>query len=137
VRAIALGADLCNAARAMMFSLGCIQARRCNSNTCPVGVATQDPARDQGLVVADKAPRVQRYHEDTIHAFLELIASSGLASSSHIRPHNVLRRVNAVEIKNFAEVYEYLPESCLLDDASVPTAWRHRWNQADARRFAV
>ncbi|MBW1884248.1 MAG: FMN-binding glutamate synthase family protein [Deltaproteobacteria bacterium] len=136
VRAIALGADLCNAARAMMFSLGCIQARRCNSNSCPVGVATQDPARTQGLVVADKAPRVQRYHEDTIHAFLELIASSGLASSDQIRPHNVLRRINAVEIRNFSEVYEYLPESCLLDDFCVPPAWRDRWNHADAKRFA-
>src|SRR5262249_39362214 len=31
---VALGADMCNAARAMMFALGCIQALRCNSNKC-------------------------------------------------------------------------------------------------------
>jgi hypothetical protein len=135
VRAIALGADMCNSARAMMFSLGCIQARRCNSNSCPVGVATQDPARSQGLVVSNKAPRVQRYHQDTIHAFLELIASSGLASPEQIRPQLVLRRIGTGEIKSFADVYEYLPKHCLLDDVSVPAEWRDRWDHADAERF--
>ena len=39
---IAAGADLCSSARGFMFALGCIQARRCNENDCPVGVATQD-----------------------------------------------------------------------------------------------
>lgn len=37
VKNIALGADICNAARGMMFALGCIQALECNSNTCPTG----------------------------------------------------------------------------------------------------
>jgi glutamate synthase domain-containing protein 2 len=43
VRTLALGADLCNSARAMMFALGCIQALKCNTNKCPTGIATQDP----------------------------------------------------------------------------------------------
>ncbi len=137
VRAIALGADMCNAARAMMFSLGCIQSRRCNANTCPVGVATQDPARNRGLVVSDKAPRVHLYHQETIHAFLDLVASSGLASPDEIRPDDVLRRIGPGEIKTFAEVYEYLPKDCLLESASVPPEWRDRWNRASAERFAT
>ena len=41
-KAICLGADLCNSARGFMFSLGCIQALRCHTDTCPTGVATQD-----------------------------------------------------------------------------------------------
>jgi glutamate synthase domain-containing protein 2 len=135
VRAIALGADMCNSARAMMFALGCIQARRCNKNDCPVGVATQDPAHYQGLVVSDKAPRVYRYHRDTIHAFLELIASSGLESPSEIQPRNVHRRVSATTIKNFAEVYEYLPVGSLLDGPRVPDEWQKRWDRASAHRF--
>ena len=48
---LALGADLCNSARGMMFALGCIQALRCNSNHCPTGVATQDPNLVKGLDV--------------------------------------------------------------------------------------
>jgi len=134
VRAIALGADLCNAARAMMFALGCIQARRCNSNDCPVGVATQDPARYQGLVVSDKARRVANYHGETIRAFLELLAANGRTDSTRISPEHVLRRVDATTIKTFAEVYEYLPEGCLLD-GGAPAHWRERWERARPDRF--
>ena len=36
---LALGADICNMARPMMFAVGCIQSLRCNENTCPTGVA--------------------------------------------------------------------------------------------------
>jgi glutamate synthase domain-containing protein 2 len=135
VRAIALGADMCNAARAMMFALGCIQARRCNDNSCPVGVATQDPARAQGLVVADKAKRVMRYHADTVHAFLELVASNGLDTPADIRPRNVLTRVDAVTIRPFSEVYEYLPVGCLLDEQTVPPGWRDAWDRAHPDSF--
>ena len=77
-RAIALGADFCLAARAMMFALGCIQARRCNSNDCPVGVATQDPALARGIDVEDKARRVRQFHAQTVEAFAELVAAAGL-----------------------------------------------------------
>ena len=51
VRTLALGADVCNAARAMMFALGCIQSLKCNTNTCPTGIATQDKNLMKGLVV--------------------------------------------------------------------------------------
>ncbi len=47
---LAIGADWCNAARAFMFSIGCIQAQRCDTGTCPTGVTTQDPLRQRGLV---------------------------------------------------------------------------------------
>ena len=40
LKALCLGADLCNSARAMMLALGCIQALECHENTCPTGVAT-------------------------------------------------------------------------------------------------
>ena len=62
IRAMALGADLCNSGRGMMFALGCIQSLRCNSNTCPTGITTQNPALTKGLVVPDKAERVFRFH---------------------------------------------------------------------------
>jgi glutamate synthase domain-containing protein 2 len=46
----ALGADVCNAARSFLFSLGCIQALKCNTNTCPTGITTQNPELSWGLV---------------------------------------------------------------------------------------
>lgn len=38
-----LGAEEYGFATSLMIALGCIMARVCNKNTCPVGVATQDP----------------------------------------------------------------------------------------------
>ena len=54
-RMMALGADWCNSARGFMFALGCIQAQSCHTGHCPTGVTTQDPLRQQALVVPDKA----------------------------------------------------------------------------------
>lgn len=136
IRALALGADMCNSARGMMFSLGCIQARRCNTNECPVGITTHEPGRVQGLVVADKAKRVARYHKDTIRSFLELLASNGLSCPDDLQPLNVLRRVDGVTIKPFSEVYEYLEDGCLLD-GRVPKQWSDRWERSCPDRFST
>ena len=56
VKRIAQGADYTNAARAMMMAAGCIQAQRCHTNTCPVGVTTQDTRRARALNVARQDP---------------------------------------------------------------------------------
>src|SRR5690606_37250527 len=71
IRAMALGADACYSARAMMMALGCIQALECNKNTCPTGVATQDPYFTKGLVVSDKKVRVANFHKHTVDSFVE------------------------------------------------------------------
>lgn len=78
MKMLALGADLCNSARGFMFSLGCIQALRCNTNDCPTGVATQDPALIRGLVVSDKSERVYNFHRNTLLSLMELLAACGL-----------------------------------------------------------
>ncbi|MBV8074256.1 MAG: glutamate synthase large subunit, partial [Candidatus Eremiobacteraeota bacterium] len=38
-----LGADLFGFGTSLLIALGCIYARQCHKNTCPVGIATQDP----------------------------------------------------------------------------------------------
>lgn len=131
-RAMALGADLCNSARPMMLALGCIQARKCNTNKCPVGIATQQASRAQGIDVEDKAKRVAEYHRATIHAFLELLAGTGLSHPNEINPHQVLRRIDPFTIKYFDEIYPTLETGVLLDSASVPKDWQTSWNRANA-----
>jgi glutamate synthase domain-containing protein 2 len=59
--ALSAGADFVNTARGFMFSLGCIQALRCHSNTCPTGITTHNPKLHRGLDVEDKAGRVANY----------------------------------------------------------------------------
>lgn len=77
LKMLALGADTCNSARGFMFSLGCIQALRCNTNDCPAGVATQDKGLQRGLVITDKTERVYHFHRNTLHAAMELLAACG------------------------------------------------------------
>lgn len=69
VRLFAMGADTCNSARVMMLAIGCIQSRQCNNNTCPVGVATQNPRLEKALVVEDKLYRVYNFHKATIQSY--------------------------------------------------------------------
>ena len=59
--ALACGADFVNTARGFMFALGCIQALRCHTNTCPTGVTTHNPRLQRGLVVGEKYVRVAHY----------------------------------------------------------------------------
>jgi glutamate synthase domain-containing protein 2 len=73
--ALCVGADFINSARGFMFSLGCIQALQCNKNTCPTGIATHKKDLQRGLVVADKAERVQHYSE-SMHKEIGIIAHS-------------------------------------------------------------
>ncbi|MFV8328476.1 FMN-binding glutamate synthase family protein [Flavobacterium sp. ZS1P14] len=84
LKAVALGADMCNCARGFMFSLGCIQALRCNTNECPTGVATQNKMLMKGLVVTDKSERVFYFHKNTLHAANELLAAAGKKSFTDV-----------------------------------------------------
>lgn len=131
---IAIGADLCNSARAMMFALGCIQAQKCNTNECPTGVATQDPALVRGLVVADKALRVKNYQHNTVRALVELLAASGMSSPAELRPWHILRRVSPTEVHHYGEMYEYLKDGALLAEP-VPKSFARAWRAAQAASF--
>lgn len=130
LRLLALGADTVNSARAMMFALGCIQSRHCNLDTCPTGIATQNPARYKALDVEDKATRVANYHAAMIENLVGLVAATGLNTLDELRPWHIHRRVNGTEIKHYGELYPCVTESCLLIDTDIPAGWRNNWEQA-------
>jgi glutamate synthase domain-containing protein 2 len=137
VRAMALGADLCNAARAMMLSLGCIQALECNRNTCPTGVATQDPYFAKGLDVDDKKQRVANFHKNTVGSFVELLSCAGLDHPDKIDRTHVYRRVFMNMVKTYAEIYPPIPVGCLLDQADSPIEYDTYLSKADAEHFGT
>lgn len=118
---MAIGADICNSARGMMMALGCIQALRCNSNSCPVGVATQDPELVRGLDVSHKTVRVKNYHHETLKSMHEILMSMGLPKTQDLQPHHIIKRVSDHSVKNYAEIYDFLqPNSILNDFANIP-----------------
>nr|WP_244215547.1 FMN-binding glutamate synthase family protein [Kitasatospora purpeofusca] len=135
VKRLVQGADYTNAARAMMFAVGCIQAQRCHTNTCPVGVATQDPRRARALNVGDKAQRVCRYQEATVRSALQIMAAMGVDSPSQLHPHMLRRRLDPQTIRSYADLHPWLDPGQLLQD--VPASWARDWNSADPDRFTV
>ena len=135
LRAMALGADVVNSARGMMFALGCIQSRQCNANTCPTGIATQDPARYKQLNIENKAKRVANYHKTSIHSLMEMITSMGMTSPSDITAHHIHRRVNHVTVKTYEQLYHWIDANCLLDENTIPDEWKLDWAVADAQSW--
>lgn len=132
---IAIGADMCNSARGMMFALGCIQSLRCNKNTCPTGITTQDPARMYSLNINDKAPRVHHFHDATIKSFLEFIGAMGLESPDELEPRHIFRRISESRTKHYDEIYEYLASGQLLSGEDLPEMYAKEWQAAQAERF--
>ncbi len=130
----ALGADICSAARAMMFALGCIQALRCNSNHCPVGVATQKPELVNGLHVGDKSVRVARYHRETVKSFFEVLGAAGLEHPRELKPWFVIKRVSPMEVRSYADIYPQLVPGELLTSPEMSRMSR-AWELADPVRF--
>jgi glutamate synthase domain-containing protein 2 len=135
VKNFALGADMCNAARAMMISLGCIQALECNTNTCPTGVATQDPKLYKGLNVADKRVRVANFHHETVKAAVELMAAAGIPHPKHLHRSHIYRRVSANQIQTYAEMYPYLLKNSLLEPP-FPQGWELDMMNSSEATFA-
>ena len=134
-RALALGADACYSARAMMLALGCIQALECNQNTCPTGIATHNPELVKGLVVEDKKTRVANYQHETVKSFVELLGATGIKDFTRLNRSHVYRRTTLSEIKRYDEIYPYIPKNCLLNEHSVPSDWQLFWKEAQAESF--
>ncbi|EEX11457.1 glutamate synthase [Ruegeria lacuscaerulensis ITI-1157] len=130
----ALGADICNAARAMMFAVGCIQALHCNTNRCPSGVATQDPVRGRAVNVPQKRKRVHRFHDATLESFREILGAMGKERVSDLRPSDILRRTADEREWSYGQLYTFLEDGALLG-ADIPAEFADDWARASPAQF--
>lgn len=105
LKALALGASACYSARGMMFALGCIQALLCDTDKCPVGVATQNPNLNKGLDPSDKNIRVANFHKHTLIATKELMEACGFNGIGDVKAAKFFRRINEQTTKTFEEIY--------------------------------
>ncbi|WP_298361575.1 FMN-binding glutamate synthase family protein [uncultured Litoreibacter sp.] len=87
--ALAAGADFVTSARGFMFSLGCIQAMKCNMNTCPTGITTHDPRFQKGLVPEDKYKKVARYAKNIVKEVETIAHSVGVAEPRQLKRTHV------------------------------------------------
>jgi len=135
-RAMALGADWCNAARGFMFALGCIQSQSCHTGHCPTGVATQDRHRQAALDPTDKSVRVYNFHRNTVEALKELLAAAGLEHPRQLGPEHIIRRVSSTEVRSLAKLHRFVPQGQLLETVPEHPVFQVFWESARPDRFA-
>lgn len=137
-RALALGADWCNSARGFMFAIGCIQAQACHTNKCPVGLATQDQARQKALDPITKAKRVTRLHANTLKALAEITGAAGLETPGDFLPYHFMFRTKNADFLDGNEAFPELPDKYLLTPADYPEfgALHDKWYRASADTFS-
>ena len=139
-RAMSLGADWCNSARGFMFALGCLQAQHCHTGHCPTGVTTQDPLRQQALVVPDKAERVWRFHQHTLEALKELVQAAGLQHPNQITAAHIVCRTGDHEVRLLANLLPTIGPGALLAAERGEVDWPHNvfriyWPLASSASF--
>lgn len=135
LRLMVLGADTVNSARGMMLALGCIQSRSCNTDKCPTGVATTNPARFKQLDITDKGVRVANYQHSTVETLAELLGILGLECLADLQPRHLQRRVNQSIVMNYAQLYPGIETGCLLHEDCAPDDWAEDWHLARADRW--
>jgi len=135
-RRLAQGADYCNAARGMMFALGCVQAQACQTNQCPSGVATQDPNRSRALYVPDKAQRVFQFQRNTVLSFNQILASMGLERPEQITPALLFRRINPNTVSSYQDLHSFLEPGELVAGTDN-SLFRRAWDEADPGHFGT
>ena len=109
VVAFALGCDMVNVAREAMLAIGCIQAQKCHTDTCPTGVATQNAWLAHGLDPQLKSVRLANYVKTLRRDLVKVAEACGVE-------HPGLIDVDSVEIldgrtasTSLGDVYDYRP----------------------------
>jgi glutamate synthase domain-containing protein 2 len=107
--AFALGCDLVNVAREAMLALGCIQAQKCHTDTCPTGVATQNAWLSRGLDPALKSVRVANYIRTLRRDLVKVAEACGVEHPALIDPGSVEVLDGRTASTPLHDVYGYAP----------------------------
>ncbi|KQV71577.1 glutamate synthase [Nocardioides sp. Root122] len=108
--AFALGVDMVNVGREAMMSIGCIQAQKCHTDHCPVGVATQNPRYTRGLDVSLKSVRAANYIRSMRRDLLKVSEAVGVVHPGLIAPGDIDILDGTRAARGLAETYGYDPD---------------------------
>lgn len=81
-KALSLGADAIGLSNAAIQAIGCLGMRACNSNNCPVGIATQKDNLRQRLIIDESAARLDRFFRASSQLMSVLARACGHESLS-------------------------------------------------------
>ena len=88
--ALCMGANAIYTARGFMLALGCIQALRCNNNTCPVGITTHSKKLQRGLDIEEKSERIRNYALNLDHHHYEMLSAMGRTQFADLNRDNLI-----------------------------------------------
>lgn len=99
VKALALGADGIALSNSAMQAIGCIAARMCNSNNCPVGIATQKEALRKKLNVDKSAQQLHQFFSSSVSLMQVMARACG---------HDALHKFNKDDLATWHREIAYL-----------------------------
>ena len=136
-----LGAEEFGFGTAVMISEGCVMCRNCSRNTCPVGIATQDP---------ELRKRFKGKPEDivTYFRFLASEVRGLLADMGYTSMQEIVGRADLLKKRSYPETAKagkvsldrvlYIPESCRDNARFFTTPQEHHLgNVKDTELMAV
>ena len=119
-----LGAEEFGFATTILVCLGCVMMRKCHENSCPVGVATQDPELRKRF--CGKPEYIENFLRFLAEDVRELLAKLGLRSLSEAVGRTDLLRMNrAIDFYkarhlDFSRIFQPAKGSAVRFDASRP-----------------
>src|SRR3546814_9879204 len=119
-----------------MFAICFLPAQTRHTGRCPTCVTTQDPKRQEALVVADKSVRVASFHQNTLKALAKLLGAAGLSHPGELRPHHIALRIPNGEVRVLSALFPDLEKGELLEGKFRQTIFRTGWPMARADSFA-
>ena len=103
--AFCAGADFVSSARGFMFALGCIQAMKCNMNTCPTGITTHNKRYQRGLDPQNKAVRVKNFIKTMRYEVGMIAHSCGVDHPNELTRDHALIVQSAGRSKPLSEIW--------------------------------
>ena len=88
-------------------------------------MATQDPLRQQALVVPDKTQRVFNFHRQTLEALQELVQAAGLTHPNQISASHIVRRLANQEVRLLSTLLSTVAPGALLAAERGEADWPH------------
>ncbi len=76
-KALSMGADAIAVSNSALQAIGCLGMRACQTNNCPVGIATQKKNLRERFIVEASAKRLQNYFDATVHLMKILARACG------------------------------------------------------------
>lgn len=134
VVAMAMGADICAAARSFMIAMGCMQSLKCDRNSCPTGIATQNRWLAYGIEPGEKSQRVADFHRQTLASCREIMSSMGVSSARSLTRAHVLR----LTMDGVRRPLEQISETIMPGDlrsGKIPASLIADWSLAHEERF--